>query len=168
MKNFKEHLIVSTDATDYNFDDFKKQMIEVDKEALEPLITDNDVIDFICSEIDNYFVFLREELNKELNGKIIQLASVGTYRGRRRGVNILNGNLRSILYAGQGDFYKLYYTAQGVYARDIHHDGTNYYEFREIKDGVNIDNYIDKFLAGKDTARDKTRYTKSLVKELIR
>jgi hypothetical protein len=43
-----------------------------------------------------------------------------------------------------------------------HHDGRHYVTYRMVKDGVDIDNFLDKVYNGTYTKKDITRYTKSL------
>lgn len=103
-----------------------------------------------------------ENLNKPLENNILIIADLGLWNGRKSGYKIIKNNLKEILYSATGDYYHLYYDGFNVCARDSHHDGVNYYTFREIKSGVNIDNLLDKIYSGIATQADINRYTKSL------
>lgn len=49
--------------------------------------------------------------------------------------------------------------------RTSHHDGTNYYLFREWKENLSEEqknNFLEKLYAGAATSRDITRYTRSI------
>lgn len=103
------------------------------------------------------------DLNKILPNNILIIASLGLWTGRCSAYKVINNNnLNSILTQSQGDCYEVYYDGYNVRAKDIHHDGTNYYTFRLIKDNVNIDNLLEKLYNGTATRNDINNYTKSL------
>ncbi len=90
------------------------------------------------------------------------IASLGLWYGTRTGYKILGYNLNDVLKQGQGDYYHVYFDGYNVLADDCHHDGTNHYEFRLIKDNVNIDVLLDKLYNGTATRNDINNYTTSL------
>lgn len=48
-----------------------------------------------------------------------------------------------------------------------HHDGTNYYEFREIKEGANIESLVNRIAKGEKISRSLlSYYTKPLSNEI--
>ena len=105
-------------------------------------------------------------LNKTLPNRILCIADLGLWQGRKTGYKLLGDNLNEILTVAQGDYYKVYYDGYNVRAEDNHHDGTNYYTFRVIKDNVNIDNLLNKLYNGTATNNDINNYTKSLKSEI--
>ena len=116
--------------------------------------------DVICDDEYKY------NLNKTLPNRILCIADLGLWQGRKTGYKLLGDNLNEILTVAQGDYYKVYYDGYNVRAEDNHHDGTNYYTFRVIKDNVNIDNLLNKLYNGTATNNDINNYTKSLKSEI--
>lgn len=144
-----------------------KEMIldrRYDKDITEEDITDSDIQEEIYQDID--FSFDAEEcnLNKELNGRILCIADMGLWDGRRSGYKILGNNLNEVLTCGIGcDEKEVYCDAYNVYARGYHHDGSNSVEFREIREDKNIDNFLGKLYNNEPITRAEIRhYTKSL------
>ena len=99
-------------------------------------ITDEDIWEErnFLSEI--HFQDEENNLNKELNNDILVIASIGKWNGRVNGYRVISGNLQNILYQACGDYYHVYYDGYNILAKDCHHDGTNYYTFRVIKDNI--------------------------------
>ena len=103
----------------------------------------------------------RINLNIPLRNKIICIASLGLWNGRHVGYRILDNNVnecfryfedRPTWYVENGD----------LCCEDIHHDGTNYYRYREVKDGVDLEEFLDKLYEGSATEEDVEHYTKPL------
>lgn len=154
--------------TIYNNDSFEvytdndiKSMILEWNDVPENEITETDILqerEFL-GETD--FKCTCDDLNKE-TGKILCIASLGLWNGRKSGYKLLGSNLKEILYCAIGDYYKLEYDGFNVVATDSHHDGTNYYTFRELKEDTNYDILLDKLYSGTATKSDINRYTRSL------
>jgi hypothetical protein len=159
----KQHTIYNSNTYEtYTDEDIIQNFLENDPEITKEDISDDDIYnerDFLAQmDFDDECV----NLNKELSNKILCIASLGLWYGNRTGYKILDNNLKSILYQAQGDYYHVYYDGYNVVAKDCHHDGTNYYTFRLIKDNVNIDNLLNKLYSGTATNNDINNYTKSL------
>jgi len=112
-----------------------------------------------------------ENIRIELTGKIIPnnmivIASLGLWNGRKTGFKIIKNNLMDIFGVAQGDYYKVWYDSEtdDLNAEDIHHDGTNYYTFREIKNEDTIDELKYKILKGECTQNDIDKYTQPIGK----
>lgn len=103
----------------------------------------------------------RDNLNISTN-QILCIADLGLWNGRKSGYKTLTNNLNSILSASGGEYYHIYYDGYNIRARDCHHDGTNYYLFRELKTDTNYQILLDKLYSGTATNADINRYTKSL------
>ena len=104
----------------------------------------------------------KANLNKTLPNNIVAFGTVGTWRGNFSGYKVLGNNLNEILSCCECDDLKIYtdrYDVQGEFA---HHDGTHYMTFRMVKDGVDIDRFLEKVYNGDYSKEDITRYTKSL------
>ena len=126
--------------------------------------TEENVIQKIYQDIDVSFDDSEIELNKQLDGRILAIASMGLWNGRKSGYKILGNNLNEVLTSSIGcDEKEVYCDAYNVYARGYHHDGRNNVEFREIREDRNIENLLDKIYSGKEvTRREINYYTRSL------
>ena len=163
----KKHTIYNSDSYgNYTDEDIIQNFLENNPELKKEDITDEDIYQErnFLSEIDFEDECLN--LNKELKNDILCIANLGLWHGRCSGYKMLDNNLKSTLYQAQGDYYHLYYDGYNLVAEDAHHDGTNYYTFRLVKDGVNINNLLDKLYSGTATNADINRYTKSLRSEV--
>ena len=130
----------------------------------EHIIYDSDNCEYddygYCSDFDDEV----GNLHQELDNRIIVIADLGLWNGRHSGYKVIGSNLNDIMYQSTDGNYKVWFDGHNIKAKDSHHDGFNYYEFREIKSGVNIDILKDKIYNGTFTRRDINRYTTSLGK----
>lgn len=106
----------------------------------------------------------RRNLDKELEGRILVIASLGLWNGRKQGYKTLGNNLNEIVDYFDCTEMKIYVEDGKVLGRGVHHDGTNHYEFREIREDRNIHNLLRKiYNADEDITRSQLNYyTKSL------
>ena len=150
-----------------------KELEEQEKQAREFLeeiqeedtdITEEDVTEELYNNIDLWFEDETLNLNKELNGRILAIANLGLWDGRRSHCKILGTNLNEVLTSTIGcDEKEVYCDQYNVCATGYHHDGYNTVEFREIREDRNIDNLTDKLYSGMPvTRREINYYTKSL------
>ena len=161
----KKHTIYNSDTYEnYTDEDIINNFIE--NGIAEEDITEDDIYDERIELANMDFSDEVANLDKELDNNIILIASLGLWNGHKCGYKILDNNLNSIMYQAQGDYYHVYYDGYNVVARDSHHDGTNYYTFRMLKDNVNVDKFLDKLYYGKATKNDINNYTKSLRNEV--
>lgn len=120
------------------------------------------------SDGDDFYDFHFDDevgnLNQEVENGIICIAELHLWNGVKSGYKILErDNLNEILYTGCGDYKKVLLENHDVVMYDTHHDGTNRYIFREIKNNDKIHNLTDKIYNNNNfTQKDVTRYTKSL------
>lgn len=123
--------------------------------------------------ISDYLEMDREDLdincNVYLANPILVIADVGTWDGRKTGYKIINSGLLSDIFHmnDECDYHKYYSDGYNIHCKAIHYDGTNYYEFREIKNMDNIDTFLDNLLNDKYTndRRMLNYYTKSILPE---
>ena len=101
-----------------------------------------------------------------LDGRIICIANLGLWSGRKSGYKILSNNLDSMVYDIDTTIFKLEYDGYNIVGTDIHHDGRNYYTFRELREDRNIDKFLDIILEGEPTNSQLNYYTKSLRKPI--
>lgn len=161
----KIHTIYNSDTyKNYTDEDIIQNIIDNSDEP----ITADDISDDDIYEERNFYSQVDYDdahvnLNKILPNNILIIANLGLWSGRYSGYKeINNNNLNSILNQAQGNYYHVYYDGYNVKADDSHHDGTNHYTFRLIKDNVNIDNLLEKLYNGTATRNDINNYTKSL------
>ena len=150
---------------DIDFDEWKECLIEHQRESDHPHpedVTVNDVWNFIFESLDNQLDDERYNLNVEADGRILVIADLGFWDGRKQGYKILNRNVSSIL-SDDSEYIEWYGDGHNIKATASHHDGTNYYEYRVIREDRNINKLLDAIYNGEEITRKKLNYyTKSL------
>lgn len=150
---------------DIDFDDWKECLIAYQKENgydNPDDITDDDVWNFIYESLDNQLGDERQNLNIPIDGCVLIIADLGLWNGRKQGYQVRWKNVNAIFGPPYG-CTEWYSDGYNIRAIDVHHDGTNYYEFREIRKDRNIQNLLDAIYNGEEITRKKLNYyTKSL------
>ena len=150
---------------DVDFDDWKECLIEYRKENdydHPEDITDTDVWDFIYESLNNQLDDEKWNLDVEADGRILVVADLGFWDGRRQGYKILNRTVASIL-SDNAEYVEWYGDGHNIKATASHHDGVNYYEYRVIREDRNIQNLLDAIYNREEITRKKLNYyTKSL------
>ena len=148
-----------------------KEMEQAEQDAREHLKENNledyettDVTDTIYEDIDMWFEDEQSNLFRILDGRILCIADMGLWNGRRSGYKILGNNLNEVLTCGIGcDEKEIYCDAYNVLAEGYHHDGRNHVEFREIREDTNYEELLNKLYDNEPITRAEVRkYTKSL------
>lgn len=147
-----------------NPDDWKADYIETAEinEWDEDTEDEYNLWNFIYDSLSMYLEDERCNLNVSTEGRILVIADLGLWHGRVPGYKILGNKVSDILrfeydYA---EFYDDGYNIKGV---EVHHDGTNYYEYRVIREDRNIQNLLNAIYNGEKITRKKLNYyTKSL------
>ena len=132
-------------------------------------VSDHDINAYIEQDYSNWFFNEFENLDKELQGRVIAIANLGSWNGRRKSYKIMNCNLNSVLDACGGDYLKVYTDRYDVKSTAVHHDGVNYITYRMLKPNlteVQIDNFLNKLSSGDFTKKDISRYTTSLKSQI--
>jgi len=143
-----------------NVEDYRDYFEELEQEK-NRILTDDEKTEEMYNLNNEYYDDEKINLNKILDGNIICIANLGLWNGKKSGYKILSDNLNNIFDVCE-DYNEFFIDNYDVKAKCTHHDGTNYYTFREIKQDVNIDILTDKIYNGNFTQKDITRYTKSL------
>ena len=135
------------------------EMNDIEKEV----ITDTDIYDFMHETNADYLDDERMNLNVETEGRILIIANLGLWHGRKPGYRILsNRNVNAILFYNY-DYAEFYGEGKDIRGIEDHHDGTNTYLYREIREDRNIDNLLEAIYSGEEISRQKLNYyTKSL------
>lgn len=102
-----------------------------------------------------------------LENPILVIANLGLWNGRATGYQVINsGNIKDILYSN-ADYIKWYSDGHNIKCVAHHHDGTNYYEYREIKNMNTIDKLLDMLYNNiTPTRRQINHYTRSIEKHV--
>lgn len=128
----------------------------------EDELTEDQKMDIVYDEISMDYEAERENLSCFLDGKIMCIADLGLWNGRRSGYKYLTENLNSIFDVDE-DYNEWYIDDLGdIRCKAVHHDGTNYYLFRAVKPYMNTEILEDKLYEGTATRRDITKYTERL------
>lgn len=110
----------------------------------------------------------RQNLNIIADGRILVIADLGLWNGRRQGYKILGKRVSDILFS-DADYVEWYSDGHNIKATATHHDGTNYYEYRVIREDRNIENLLDAIYNGEEITRKKLNYyTKSLYRDVAK
>lgn len=155
---------------DLNIEDWRdgyKEYLEInDMDDADP--NDEDAIyEWMNETNDMYFDDEYANLNKKLDGRILVIADLGLWNGRKQGYKILGNNVHDILYSGGGDYMEFYGDGYNIKGTVHHHDGTNHYLYRVIREDRNIDNLLDAIYNGEEITSSKLNYyTKSLYKNV--
>lgn len=161
--NMTVRTIFNDDPTKFKFDEVKNTLAKEWNEEPESIDND-DVWDRIYNEIDWTFDDEFNNLDIKTENDIIAIANMGLWYGKRTGYKLLSRrNLNEIMCCGGEDYNHLYYDGFNVYKEAIHHDGTNYIMFREVRPDVNIEKLCDIIYNNEVINRATlNRYTRSL------
>ncbi len=161
MKN--EFMRVIFDTKGYSYDDAKKYLIE-DNGIENP--TDEDIYE----EINNcQSIWINDEqaefkaISPNVNNKIIVLADVGRWNGRKEAIKFFNSLEDILCFMSHYDDWKLYIDRYQLKGVGHHHDGTDYLTFKEIKSKYN-DEMLENFFYEGMFEKIKDNYTSSLRK----
>ena len=160
----KKHTTIWKSYGMYSLEEME-QAEQIAKERLEEFEdTTTDVDTAVYEDIDMWFDDEKLNLNKELDGRILAIANMGLWNGRRAGYKILGHNLNEVLTSTIGcDDKEIYCDAYNVCALGYHHDGYNTVEFREIREDRDIDRLLNKIYMNEPVTRKEINYyTKSL------
>lgn len=125
---------------------------------------DEDAIyEWMCTTNNDYLCDERVNLNRNVGGRILVIADIGRWNGRVSAYKIIESqNVRDILYS-DCDYAEWYGDGYNIHCIACHHDGTNNYLYRIIREDRNIDNLLDAIYNGEEITRSKLNYyTKSL------
>lgn len=146
---------------DLNFDDWKE-----DLKAEYPEMNDDQLYNLMYEINGGYLEDERINLDIQLSKPIIVIADLGLWNGRKSGYKMIDsGNIKDCLYS-DCDSNEWYVDQKGdLRCTAIHHDGTNHYLYRVIKDKA-TENQVNKLLNliyfDKATRSDIVRVTNSL------
>lgn len=117
--------------------------------------------------IENEYDLEDQKVNLDivLDGPIIVIARLGLWNGKSWGYKSTDWRtIGEIFFSNcSGCSVIEFFGEEGdIWATEYHHDGTNQYLYREIKDESNISELEEKIYLGTVTKEDIDRYTKSI------
>lgn len=124
---------------------------EDDIREMYPNIEDDEIYEVAYRENEMYFYDEKANMDKELGKPIVIIGNLGLWNGRRNGWKLTNKtNLNDIFTDTCGDYVTWYVEDGEIKCEDIHHDGTNYYTYRVVKDGISDWEFEEMMYDGKD------------------
>ena len=165
----KRHIIWSN--CDLKVDDWREayaEFLEINDMDDDP--EDEDAIyNYMVETNAEYLDDERMNLDKVVDGRILVIADLGLWYGRRSAYRLIESrNIKDILEV-RHDYAEFYSDGHNIRGIEHHHDGANFYEFRIVREDRNIDKLLNDLLNdiydGKEISRKKLNYyTKSLHK----
>jgi hypothetical protein len=148
--------------------DSYKEDIEINELDKDP-DDEETLYEWMIEMNDMYFEDEQYNLNREVDGRILVIADLGLWNGRKDGYKILGTNIKEIFNINPRgfDYAEFYGDGYNIRATEHHHDGTNHYLYRVIRENRNIDNLLDAIYNGEEITSSKLNYyTKSLYKDV--
>lgn len=156
--------------TNQELEQYEKEVLEYCKNNEIDNPNEAEITDMMYRWVDYDYEDEEVNLNKEIDGKILCIATIGRWDGRHQGYKVLGNNLKDILWSFGCDDFHLYYDGFNIRGLGYHHDGRNSVEYREIRTDRCIDRLLDIIYSGEVITRQLLNYyTKSLrpyVKEI--
>ena len=165
----KKHIIwsnINLDIEDWR-EDYKESCENNDMEY-DP---DDEyaIYEWMMETNKEYFYDERMNLDKVVEGRILVIADLGLWNGRKSAYKIVeSGNIKDIL-GFTYDCAEFYGDGYNIRGTEVHHDGTNHYLYRVIREDRNIVNLLNDIWDGKEfTMKKLNYYTKSLYKDVAK
>ena len=142
-----------------------KEFLEINEIDHDPN-DENDIYDWMVETNDEYLDAERMSLNVSTEGRIVAIANLGFWNGRKMGYKLLDHNNKDCLqFEKDCDYAEFYCDRYDLHSTQHHHDGSHYITYREFRPNITsdqADNFCWKLYNGKITQKDITRYTRSL------
>jgi hypothetical protein len=163
----KKHIIWSYDYG--SLEDWKEFIDEeIERGNLDEDCDEYEKIELVEEMNREYLDDEIENLNIPTEGKILAIASLGLWHGRVSAYKILDdNNINTILRHSTIEEIEWYCDGYNIKATAHHHDGTNYYEYRELREDRNYQNLLDRLYSNKPVSRKMINYyTKSIAPQV--
>jgi hypothetical protein len=164
----KKHIIWSNMNLDIeDWRDGYKEFLEINEIDDKDPNDEDAIYNWMVSTNDEYLYDEGYNLNKEVDGRILIIGDLGLWNGRVNGYKIIESrNIKNIL-SSDCEYVEWYGDGYNIRCTGHHHDGTNHYLYRVIREDRNIDNLLDAIYNGEEISRRKMNYyTKSLYKDV--
>lgn len=128
---------------------------------------ENDLMDWAVETNYHYLDDEYYNLDKRIEEKILLIANLGLWTGRAAGYKIIKSkNLKDILNI-EDSYFEIYGDGKNIRAFGVHHDGTNYYLYRAIRNGRDIDKLLTAIYNGETITPAKLNYyTRSIYNDV--
>lgn len=130
---------------------------------------ESNIYNYMIATNAEYLLDERANLNKPIEGRILVIADLGLWNGRRQAYKIINTKNLNAFLKCQYDEAEFYGDGKEIRGTEVHHDGTNHYLYRMIREdrAEGIDKLLDAICNGEEISPQKLNYyTKSLYKEV--
>ena len=110
-----------------------------------------------------------ENLKIPINGDILIIADLGLWDGRKSGYKIIhNAKVNDIFNHGIYDYAEFGSDGKDIKCRTSHHDGTNYYTYRKIRQrngkSIAVTELVDKLYNQEEVTEEEIKkYTSSIL-----
>lgn len=163
----KKHIIWSNYNLD--IDDWREayaEFLEINDMDDDP--EDEDAIyEYMVETNGEYLYDERANLNKIVDGRILVIADLGLWYGRRSAYRLIDSQNINDILSFDHDYADFYGDGYNIRGTEWHHDGVNFYEYRIVREDRNIENLLDDIYNGREISRKKLNYyTKSLYSEV--
>lgn len=163
----KKHIIWSN--CDLKIDDWREayaEFLEINDMDDDP--EDEDAIyEYMVETNGEYLYDERMNLNKVVDGRILIIADLGLWNGRRSAYRLIDSQNINDILSFNSEYAEFYGDGYNIRGTESHHDGTNNYLFRIVREDRNIENLLDDIYNGREISRKKLNYyTKSLYSEV--
>ena len=166
----KKHIIWSNMNLDIeDWRDGYKEWLEINDIDDRDPDDEDDIYDWMVNTNDEYLYDERMNLDHVVEGRILVIANLGLWNGRKSAYKIVeSGNIKDIL-GFTYDCAEFYGDGYNIRGTEVHHDGTNHYLYRVIREDRNIVNLLNDIWDGKEfTMKKLNYYTKSLYKDVAK
>lgn len=159
----KDHLIWTNEI---DIDEWRENLKEWYPDEFDD-IDDDEVYERACAEVYDSLDDEKANLNKELGKELVMIGYLSLWNGNRRGWKRINGtNLNDIFQGTCGDYITWYINEDDdICCDDCHHDGTNHYVYRAIKEDLS-DWEFDELMAEGKPIDELTEKLGHYVKEI--
>lgn len=152
-----KHLIWKSEIDDAYLDALREENPSLSEDELYEMAYEGNMISLEDE---------RTNLDIGLPSPIIVIADLGLWYDRRQGYKMIeSGNIKDCLYDNNDDVEWYVDSKKDLRATSVHHDGTNYYRYRMLKESCSesqIERFKEKLYNGTATSKDITRYTKRI------
>ena len=120
-----------------------------------------DINTYISETLNEYLYDERCNLRVKVDGTIVAFCNLGLWWGKQGGIKVFTSEIGDTLYS-DCDIATWYCDDEEYRCDAVHHDGTNHYIYRVVKD---LDNFLKAFDDGKITSEQdfiECKYTESV------
>lgn len=149
--------------SDFDLADYKDMFDELEAEGTP--VAEDAKYEYVAGMLGDYFEDEKMNLGFHVENTIIAIADLGLWNGRQRGYKVLTNKVSDCLqmFVDDMNFYCDKYNFRAV---GHHHDGTNYYMFRELRKEKYLNVVKKKLMDGTLSDKELSRYTKGLRKPI--